>query len=208
MIGEEHYTVARRVQEMLQQYKALKDIIAILGMDELSEDDKLTVARARKIQRFLSPALLRGRAVHQPARQVRRAGRHHPLASRRSWTASTTTCRKQAFYMVGAIEEAVAKAAEDGGGSLEGRVMADKIAFDLVSPERLLLSAQADMVTVPGTEGYMGVMAGHAPLVSTLRAGMIDVQDRRQGRPLFHPRRLCRDQRRPRSRCWPKKPSP
>ena len=54
--------------------------------------------------------------------------------------------------------------------------MADKISFDLVSPERLLLSAKADMVTVPGTEGYMGVMAGHSPLVSTLRAGMIDVQ--------------------------------
>ena len=51
-----------------------------------------------------------------------------------------------------------------------------RIAFDLVSPERLLLSAQADMVTVPGTEGYMGVMAGHSPLVSTLRAGMIDVK--------------------------------
>ena len=53
--------------------------------------------------------------------------------------------------------------------------MAAKIAFDLVSPERLLLSANADMVTVPGTEGYMGVMAGHAPLVSTLRAGMINM---------------------------------
>ena len=53
--------------------------------------------------------------------------------------------------------------------------MAAKIAFDLVSPEKLLLSAQADMVTVPGTEGYMGVMAGHAPVVTTLRAGMIDV---------------------------------
>ena len=54
--------------------------------------------------------------------------------------------------------------------------MADKkIAFDLVSPERLLLSEDADMVTVPGAEGYMGVMAGHAPIVSTLRAGMIDV---------------------------------
>src|ERR1700761_7676296 len=52
---------------------------------------------------------------------------------------------------------------------------ASKIAFDLVSPERLLLSANADMVTVPGTEGYMGVMAGHASLVTTLRAGMIDV---------------------------------
>jgi len=53
--------------------------------------------------------------------------------------------------------------------------MVNKITFDLVSPERLLLSAQADMVTVPGTEGYMGVMAGHAPTVTTLRAGMIDV---------------------------------
>jgi F-type H+-transporting ATPase subunit epsilon len=51
-----------------------------------------------------------------------------------------------------------------------------KIAFDLVSPERLLLSAEADMVTIPGAEGYMGVMAGHAPVVTTLRAGMIDVQ--------------------------------
>jgi F-type H+-transporting ATPase subunit epsilon len=53
--------------------------------------------------------------------------------------------------------------------------MTSKIAFDLVSPERLLLSAEADMVTVPGADGYMGVMAGHSPLVSTLRAGMIDV---------------------------------
>jgi F-type H+-transporting ATPase subunit epsilon len=53
--------------------------------------------------------------------------------------------------------------------------MAAKISFDLVSPEKLLLSAEADMVTVPGTEGYMGVMAGHAPVVTTLRAGMIDV---------------------------------
>jgi F-type H+-transporting ATPase subunit epsilon len=53
--------------------------------------------------------------------------------------------------------------------------MVEKISFDLVSPEKLLLSVEADMVTIPGTEGYMGVMAGHAPLVSTLRAGMIDV---------------------------------
>jgi F-type H+-transporting ATPase subunit epsilon len=53
--------------------------------------------------------------------------------------------------------------------------VAAKISFDLVSPEKLLLSAEADMVTVPGTEGYMGVMAGHAPVVTTLRAGMIDV---------------------------------
>ncbi|HEX3674493.1 MAG TPA: F0F1 ATP synthase subunit epsilon [Rhizomicrobium sp.] len=53
--------------------------------------------------------------------------------------------------------------------------MADKIAFDLVSPERLLLSESADMVTIPGSDGYMGVIKGHMPLISTLRAGMIDV---------------------------------
>jgi len=62
-----------------------------------------------------------------------------------------------------------------------------KIAFDLVSPERLLLSAEADMVTVPGTEGYMGVMAGHSPLVSTLRAGMVDVSvDGKEDRYFIH----------------------
>src|SRR5690606_32373853 len=54
IVGEEHYNVARQVQQILQRYKALQDIIAILGMDELSEEDKLTVARARKIERFLS----------------------------------------------------------------------------------------------------------------------------------------------------------
>ncbi len=63
--------------------------------------------------------------------------------------------------------------------------MADKIIFDLVSPERLLLSRPVDMVTVPGTEGYMGVMAGHAPLVSTLRAGMIDMLDNGQDTRFF-----------------------
>ena len=54
VVGEKHYQVARGVQKLLQDYKSLQDIIAILGMDELSEDDKLTVARARKIQKFLS----------------------------------------------------------------------------------------------------------------------------------------------------------
>jgi F-type H+-transporting ATPase subunit epsilon len=63
--------------------------------------------------------------------------------------------------------------------------MADKIAFDLVSPERLLLSDAADMVTLPGTEGYMGVMAGHSPVISTLRPGMITVQGATAGETRF-----------------------
>ena len=63
--------------------------------------------------------------------------------------------------------------------------MAAKIAFELVAPERLLLSCTADIVTVPGSEGYMGVMAGHASLVSTLRAGMIDMLDDGQDTRFF-----------------------
>jgi len=109
VIGEEHYTVARRVQEVLQQYKALKDIIAILGMDELSEDDKLVVARARKIQRFLSqPFHVAEQFTNQPGKFVELAD------TIRSFKAIVDGeydhLPEQAFYMVGAIEEAVAKA--------------------------------------------------------------------------------------------------
>ncbi len=65
IVGEEHFQVARGVQEILQKYKELQDIIAILGMDELSEDDKLVVNRARKVQRFLSQPFLRGSTVYR-----------------------------------------------------------------------------------------------------------------------------------------------
>jgi F-type H+-transporting ATPase subunit beta len=109
VIGEEHYTVARRVQEVLQQYRALKDIIAILGMDELSEDDKLIVARARKIQRFLSqPFFVAEQFTNSPGKFVELKD------TIRSFKAIVDGeydhLPEQAFYMVGAIEEAVAKA--------------------------------------------------------------------------------------------------
>ena len=76
VVGEEHYKVARSVQRVLQQYKSLQDIIAILGMDELSEEDKLVVSRARKIQRFLQPAVPRRRGLHRHAGRVREARGH------------------------------------------------------------------------------------------------------------------------------------
>ena len=111
VIGEEHYTVARRVQEVLQQYKALKDIIAILGMDELSEEDKLVVARARKIQRFLSqPFFVAEQFTNSPGKFVELPD------TIRSFKAIVDGeydhLPEQAFYMVGAIEEVVAKAAK------------------------------------------------------------------------------------------------
>ncbi|HZD25127.1 MAG TPA: F0F1 ATP synthase subunit beta, partial [Alphaproteobacteria bacterium] len=108
-LGEEHYRVAREVQEILQQYKSLQDIIAILGMDELSEEDKLTVSRARKIQRFLSqPFHVAEVFTNSPGKFVQVEdtirgfkeiveGKHDELP-------------EQAFYMVGTIEEAVEKA--------------------------------------------------------------------------------------------------
>jgi F-type H+/Na+-transporting ATPase subunit beta len=109
VIGEEHYQVARRVQEVLQQYKALKDIIAILGMDELSEDDKLIVARARKISRFLS------QPFHVAEAFTNTPGKFVELADTiRSFKAIVEGeydhLPEPAFYMVGAIEEAVQKA--------------------------------------------------------------------------------------------------
>jgi F-type H+-transporting ATPase subunit beta len=108
VIGAEHYGVARRVQEVLQQYKALKDIIAILGMDELSEDDKLIVARARKIQRFLAQPL------HVAEAFTNLPGVFVSLEDTiRSFKAIVDGeydhLPEQAFYNVGTIDDAAAK---------------------------------------------------------------------------------------------------
>jgi F-type H+-transporting ATPase subunit beta len=109
VIGEEHYNVARSVQEVLQQYKALKDIIAILGMDELSEEDKLTVARARKIQRFLSqPFHVAEQFTNTPGAFVQLKDTIRSFKG--IVDGEYDHLPESAFYMVGAIEEAVAKA--------------------------------------------------------------------------------------------------
>mgnify|MGYP003587676712 FL=1 len=111
VLGEEHYRIARGVQEVLQKYKDLQDIIAILGMEELSEEDKLTVARARKIQRFLSQPFFVAEVFtgspgkYVPLKETLRGfkeileGKHDDLP-------------EAAFYMVGTIDEAVAKGKE------------------------------------------------------------------------------------------------
>ena len=110
IIGDEHYETAREVQRILQTYKSLQDIIAILGMDELSEEDKLVVARARKHPALPEPAVPRGRGVHRHPGPVRADRRHGPQRSRRSPTAKYDHLPEAAFYMVGTIEDAVKKA--------------------------------------------------------------------------------------------------
>ncbi len=109
IIGEEHYKVARDVQGVLQRYKSLQDIIAILGMDELSEEDKLTVARARKIQRFLSqPFDVAQVFTGFPGKQV---PLEETIASFKDVVAGKYDHLPEgAFYMVGGIDEVVAKA--------------------------------------------------------------------------------------------------
>jgi F-type H+-transporting ATPase subunit beta len=109
IVGEEHYAVARRVQEILQRYKALQDIIAILGMDELSEEDKITVARARKIERFLSqPFFVAEVFTGAPGKLVDLADTIKGFKG--LCDGEYDHLPEQAFYMVGTIEEAVAKA--------------------------------------------------------------------------------------------------
>ncbi|WP_440682782.1 F0F1 ATP synthase subunit beta [Cysteiniphilum halobium] len=109
VVGQEHYEVARGVQQTLQRYKELKDIIAILGMDELSEEDKLIVSRARKIQRFLS------QPFHVAEVFTGNPGKYVPvkdtIASFKAIIAGEYDhLPEQAFYMVGTIEEAIEKA--------------------------------------------------------------------------------------------------
>ncbi len=112
VVGEEHYQTARRVQVALQKYKGLQDIIAILGMDELSEEDQITVGRARRVQRFLSQPFhvaevftgMDGKycKIEETVRGFKEIldGKHDELP-------------ETAFYMVGTIDEAVEKAAAE-----------------------------------------------------------------------------------------------
>lgn len=109
VVGEEHYTVARQVQGILQKYQELRDIIAILGMDELSPEDKQTVARARKIQRFLS------QPFHVAEVFTGSPGKYVTLADtikgfKMIANGECDTIPEQAFYMVGTIDEAIEKA--------------------------------------------------------------------------------------------------
>ena len=109
IVGEEHYAIARRVQEILQRYKALQDIIAILGMDELSEEDKITVARARKIERFLSqPFFVAEVFTGTPGVFVDLADTIKGFKG--LCDGDYDHLPEAAFYMVGTIEDAVAKA--------------------------------------------------------------------------------------------------
>jgi F-type H+-transporting ATPase subunit beta len=116
VVGEEHFQVAREVQQTLQRYKDLQDIIAILGMDELSEEDKVTVARARRLQRYMSQPMF------VAAQFTGRDGKYVELKEtvrgfREILDGKHDQLPEQAFYMVGSIDEAVAQAEQMGSAA-------------------------------------------------------------------------------------------
>jgi len=116
VVGEEHYRVARQVQLVLQKYKDLQDIIAILGMDELSEEDKLIVTRARKIQRFLSqPFFVAEAFTGMSGKFVKREDTVRGFKEIVEGKYDEIT--EQAFYMVGTIEEALEKSEKIAAGT-------------------------------------------------------------------------------------------
>ena len=171
VVSDDHYRTAVRVQEILQRYKDLQDIIAILGIDELSDEDKVVVARARKIQRFLSqPFFVAEAFTGSPGKYVRLEdtikgfqeiidGKHDDLP-------------EGAFFLVGTIDEAVERGREMAGEPRwpigePSRAMSETSTktFDLsvVTPEGAAFEGEANMIVVPGAAGEIGVLARHAP---------------------------------------------
>ncbi len=182
VVGEEHYAVARQVQSTLQRYKGLQDIIAILGMDELSEEDKLVVARARKIQRFLSqPFFVAEVFTGSPGKLV---AIKDTIAGFKAIVAGEyDDYPEAAFYMVGGIEEVVEKAkrmaAEGPRSRARGRGRDARTTARSRSSwwrrSGCWRARQVDMVVAPGAAGDFGVLPNHSLLMALLRPGVIEI---------------------------------
>ena len=163
-IGQEHYDVARTVQQILQRYKELQDIIAILGIDELSQEDQITVQRARRVERFLSqPMYVAEQFTGQP-------GVFTPLddtiASFKAIAEGKyDNVPEQAFYMVGGIED-VEKEGQGHGALVTMHV-------ELLMPDRSLWSGEAGLVIAKTMDGDIGVLPGHAPVFGILSPGSL-----------------------------------
>ena len=171
IVSEEHYHVATQVQQVLQRYKDLQDIIAILGMDELTDEDKLVVSRARKVERFLSqPNFVAEQFTGTPGR-VRQARGHDQGLPRDHRGQARRPARGGLLH--GRHDRGRRREGrEDRGGSRLAVADAHpKFDVAVVTPEGDAFRGEAEMLIVPGAAGEIGVLARHAPLVATLKAG-------------------------------------
>ncbi|XP_052620191.1 ATP synthase subunit beta, chloroplastic-like [Lactuca sativa] len=150
IVGEEHYDTAQEVKQTLQRYKELQDIIAILGLDELSEDDRLTVARARKIERFLSqPFFVAEVFTGSPGKYVGLAETIRGFQLILS--GELDGLPEQAFYLVGNIDEATAKAMN----------------LEMEKVKEIILSTNS---------GQIGVLPNHAPIATSVDIGILRIR--------------------------------
>ncbi len=162
IVGEEHYRVARGVQEILQKYKELQDIIAILGMDELSEEDKLVVSRARKVQRFLSqPFFVAGQFTGLP-------GKYVPISETiRSFSeileGKHDDIPESYFLNAGSIDDVLARVQENPQRNEVGMAEEKTFLIKIITPERVFYEGTAIMAEFNTSEGEIGVYAGHIP---------------------------------------------
>ena len=205
IIGQEHYDVAQQVKQILQRYKDLQDIIAILGIDELSDDDKLMVARARKIQRFLS------QPFHVAEQFTGCKGKYVKVADtvrgfKEIVEGKHDDIPEQAFYMQGTIDDVLERAEQMQGGPVSfhgGHVSARG------GDARAALRARGrDRGADPGADGYVGILPGHAALLSELGAGELSFTVGGAEAVVVCRRRLARGRPTIMPACWPPRPSP
>ena len=167
ILGEEHYRTATEVQEVLQRYKELQDIIAILGIDELSDEDKQTVSRARKIERFLSQPFFVAEQF------TGRTGEYVPVAEtvrgfREILDGEHDDLSEGAFYMQGSIDQVTenAKAAAAARDQMAGESTFD---VEVLTPEGEVFDGEVRQVSTRTAVGEIGILANHAPLLAALR---------------------------------------
>ena len=177
IIGEEHYDVARGVQEVLQRYKDLQDIIAILGVEELSEDDKIVVGARAAHSALLLAAVLRRRAVHGASRQVRQAARDDRFVQRDP--------RRQGRRFAGRRVLLRRHDRRSAGRTRERHgAMANTVPFKLITPTQVVFEGDAELVIAVTTEGEEGILPKHAPFLAALKPGVLraNVRPRRRRR--------------------------
>ena len=186
-VGEEHFAVARRVQQILQRYRELQDIIAILGVEELSEEDKQVVNRARRIEKFLSQPFIVAEAF------TSKPGKVTPLAE--TIRSFKELCEgkwdhlpEQAFMYVGGIDEAAEQAKKLGGrevSAMAETLLNQPLQCVVVTPERAVLDEPADFVALPMYDGELGVLPGRAPLIGRLGYGELRIRRGQETRRFF-----------------------
>ena len=163
IVGEEHFAVANQVREILQRYKELQDIIAILGIDELSDEDKVTVQRARKVERFLSQPFFVAEQFTGLPGQVRAGGRHGALLQ----GDHRGRARRRARARVPA--EGHDRRGHRSRCKREGlRVARNKFPVEVLTPEGQVFAEEVEMLSTRTTIGSIGVLANHAPLMAML----------------------------------------